>query len=248
LLEFDIELTDAEIAEMAALPPAAWFTAVRFANAESPAHPRMERLEQNNARKQAAVASWIERVAPGKSVLDTFAANGAFSFMASEAGARRVVGIELDEDRVAAANLVARFLRARGRAPDVEFHAGNVYDLTNRAEQFDVSLCLGGLYHIADPPYVLRELRAVTSEYLVLQTSSILKGRKNHAEFRVRGDMTSQGLTSIVAGSGKWYMTAVTFREMLRHAGFEVVEETANPPAYSALCRVHPADSADRSH
>jgi hypothetical protein len=94
---------------------------------------------------------------------------------------------------------------------------------------------------VADPPYVLRQLRSVTSTYLVVQTSSILKGRKNHAEFRVRGDMTSKGLTSIVAGSGKWYMTAMTFREMLRHGGFDVIEENVNPPAYSALCKVRDA-------
>jgi hypothetical protein len=57
----------------------------------------------------------------------------------------------------------------------------------------------------------------------------------------VRSDGTGKGLTSIVGGSGKWYMTAACFREMLRHGGFEIIEERVNPPAYSALCRVQSA-------
>jgi tRNA (mo5U34)-methyltransferase len=134
---------------------------------------------------------------------------------------------------------VASFLKRRSPDVDVEFRVGDVYETARQFDApFDVTLCLGGLYHVADPPFVLRQLRAVTSEYLIVQTSSIIRGRRNRAEFRVRGDATKKGLSSIVAGSGKWYMTAACFREILRHGGFEVVEQRESRPMFSALCRV----------
>lgn len=239
MLRFDFALSEAEQAAIAAVDPQAWFTRVEFANCSSPGHPRWERLEQNNQGKLRAVSDWIAKVVPGSSVLDTFSANGAFSFLSPELGARRVVGVEFDAERVAAAELVAGIVESHTGTRPASFLVGDVYDLAARFDEpFDVSLCLGGLYHVADPPYVLRQLRAVTKEHLVVQTSSVIKGRRNAARFRVRSDARGKGLSSIVGGSGKWDVTVACFREMLRHGGFEVIEEKVSLPAYSALCRV----------
>jgi tRNA (mo5U34)-methyltransferase len=238
-IRFDFALEPDEIAAVKALPPSAWFTAVRFENFDTEQTPALAQLDGANERKTVTATGWMRDIVTGRTVLDTFSANGAFSFLAQRLGARSICGIEWDPDRVEAASLVSSFVQKRDPdAAPLEFRTGDVYHLTQEYQTpFEVSLCLGGLYHVADPAHVLRQLRQVTTEYLVVQTSSILKGRGNRAAFRVRSDQTDRGLSSIVGGSGKWYMTAECFRQLLAHGGFEIVEERVNIPAYSALCR-----------
>lgn len=238
MIEFDFPLTSDEMQQLDALPPEAWFTGVKFQNAESPQLPALKRLEGAHQRKHALVRGWLERVVPGRTVLDTFCANGAFSFYCEAAGAASITGVEWDTGRVDAARLIASFLRARRPGAPLTFQTADAYALaTTFPKRFDVSLCLGGLYHVADPAHVLRQLRAVTGEYLVVQTSNVLRGRRNHAQFRVRRDQTAKGLSSIVGGAGKWDMTVPCFRELLRHGGFEIVEDRRSLPMYAALCR-----------
>ena len=78
---------------------------------------------------------------------------------------------------------------------------------------------------VADPPYVLQQLRKITGTYLILQTSSVLPGSRNRARFVVRRDRTAEGLVSIRGGEGVWKFSAPCVREMLAHAGFETLEE-----------------------
>ena len=238
-ITLDFALDDDEVARADALPPKSWFTAVNFANYQCDQPAALAKLDPANERKTATVLDWIEQTVPGRTVLDTFCANGVFSFHCQRLGAKAVSGVERDADRVDAAKLVGSFIAKRDAdAAPLDFRTGDVYALGELyPEPFDVSLCLGGLYHVADPAHVLRQLRAVTKEHLIVQTSSILKGRENHAVFRVRKDQTTRGLTSIVGGAGKWDMTAECFRQLLAHGGFEVVDERVKPPAYSALCR-----------
>ena len=90
-LSLDVELSPEEAAEIRGTDPRWWFTQFRFANAESPRHPSFARLEANNEFKRSLVLDWVERLAPGARVLDTFCANGAFSFEAARLGASRAV-------------------------------------------------------------------------------------------------------------------------------------------------------------
>jgi 2-polyprenyl-3-methyl-5-hydroxy-6-metoxy-1,4-benzoquinol methylase len=240
MIEFDFAVTADEIRQLEALPPDAWFTAVKFTNYQTPQLPALARLEGANQRKTAILRDWIDRMVPGRTVLDTFAANGVFSFYAAGGGATSVVGHEWDQGRVDAARLVASIVKARKEWPALTFQVGDVYKLADDfPEPFDVTMCLGGLYHIADPAYVLRQLRAVTTEHLILQTSGIFKSRKkNAAAFRTRwGDKKASGLTSIVEGAGKWDMTPSCVVALLRHGGFEVIEDRVDLPIYAAICR-----------
>jgi hypothetical protein len=50
---------------------------------------------------------------------------------------------------------------------------------------FDVVLCLGGLYHIADPAFVLRQIGGLSRERLILQSDQVLSLPGNWAKFRV---------------------------------------------------------------
>jgi tRNA (mo5U34)-methyltransferase len=228
-LQLDIELTDRQKAAMSIIPANSWFTQVVYRNAQSPLHPE-RRLAENNELKQAMVIDWITASVKNKRVLDLFAANGTFSFLAALSNAREVVGLEFSEDRVKCAEFVASTFQSDCK---VIFKHGDVYKIAEYfAEPFDVVLCLGGLYHIADPALVLRQISRLTKERLILQTSQVLPYRGNWAKFVVRRqDRTSNGMTSIREGCGTWHYSPACLRELLLHAGFRIVEERR--PAWS---------------
>lgn len=241
MLRLDIDLTDEQKAAMAAIPAGTWFTGVQYRNATSPLHPDRA-LAANNELKQQMVNDWLVAAVKGKRVLDLFSANGAFAITAALAGASEVVGVEFAEDRVRCAEFIASTIRTDCR---ISFRLGDVYKLTEYfTEPFDVVLCLGGLYHIADPAHVLRQIRAVTRERLIVQTSQVLDQRGNWAQFIVRRqDQTAKGKTSIRGGYGTWHCSPGCLRELLMHGGFNVQEERQPPkpkrkrfPWYLANC------------
>jgi tRNA (mo5U34)-methyltransferase len=233
-LRLDVELSPQELERIARTDPRWWFTQVRFTNGESPRHPGFPALEANNEFKRSLVLDWLGALAEGASVLDTFCANGAFSFEAARRGATRVVGVDFDPPRIECASMVASILREHGWPVVPEFRSGDVYGLQEvvGGERFDVTLCLGGLYHVADPVLVLRRLRESTADggHLVLQTSRMawLPGR--WARFMVRAeDRRGRGMSSHREGGGVWQLTPGAATAMLGVAGFRVLE-TRRPP------------------
>ena len=246
MYRFDVELTPDQIEELARTDPKAWFTGVEFANARSPVHPGAQWMERNNSYKQALVESWISQVVPGRRVLDTFCANGVFSFLCAQEGAKSVTGVDFEPIRIDAANLVARLLADTGHPLDVEFQVGDVYRLGETiSEPFDVVLCLGGLYHIPDPAYVLSQLHRVTGEWLILQTARVLPLPGNWARFTARPVTDpDKGLSSVRAGTGVWHYSSECVRQLLHHSSFEIVDECQPSwrrrkryPWYAALAR-----------
>ena len=224
-LNLDIDLTLQEQETMARIPAEAWFTQVKFRNATSPRHPEADFLDPNHELKRKLVMPWIAAQVKGKRVLDLFCANGAFSFETALAGATQVVGMESSPERIECARFIASTLNGKGICVAPDFVTGDVYDLARTfTEPFDVVLCLGGLYHIPDPPHVLSQIRSLTKERLIVQTSSILAKRGNWAKFIVREDQRNRGLTSVVGGRGAWFFTVTCFENMLRHAGFRIVQ------------------------
>ena len=245
MLKFDFDLNEKERERMQAIKAESWFTQVAFRNAISPRHPEADNLDANHNLKTKMVLPWIKSQVKGKRVLDLFCANGAFSFEAALAGAREVVGLEFSEDRTRCATFIAATLSGKVDCVTPKFIAGDVYELARMfKEPFDVVLCLGGLYHIPDPPYVLSQIRSVTASTLIVQTSSVLSGRANRAKFVVRKDLRHRGLTSVVGGRGAWHFTASCFENFLGHAGFKVLESSRPPllsrkrfPWYCALAK-----------
>jgi tRNA (mo5U34)-methyltransferase len=231
MLQLNISLTEEQFSEMSNTPPNAWFTQVKFANGISPRCQEASTLDENHEMKKKLMIPWIKKNIPGKRVLDLFSANGAFAFECALAGAKEVVGIEFDEDRVRCAQFVAEALRRKGMVAP-QFYVADVYSLADRfSEPFDVVLCMGGLYHIADPPYVLTQIRKLTREKVILQTSGVLPGTDNRATFVIREDQRSKGLTSIRGGKGVWMLSVPCFQAILAHAGFRVLEDAQPKPS-----------------
>jgi|SRR5215469_138346 len=226
MLNLEFSLTEQESVDMAQIPANAWFTQVKFANAISPRCQEAALLDVNHEMKKDLLLPWIRDKVRGKRVLDLFSANGAFAIECALAGCQEVVAVEFDQERVRCAQFLARVLERNGLiAP--QFCLGDVYTIADRfSRPFDVVLCMGGLYHIADPPYILTQIRRLLEQgLLIVQTSGILPGRTNKATFVIREDQTSKGLTSLRGGEGVWKVSVPCFRAMLRHAGFRVLEE-----------------------
>jgi tRNA (mo5U34)-methyltransferase len=191
----------------------------------SPRHPEASVLDANHEMKKKLMLPWIRENVPGKRVLDLFSANGAFAVECALAGAQEVVGVEFDAERVRCAEFLARVLARNGVAAP-RFCVGDVYTLTQRfSRPFDIVLCMGGLYHVADPPYVLLQMRKVMKDKLIIQTSSVIPGRSNKASFLIRADRTANGLSSIQGGMGVWTFSVSCFQAMLQHAGLRVLAE-----------------------
>jgi hypothetical protein len=110
----------------------------------------------------------------------------------------------------------------------------------------------GGCTNIADPPYVLDQIHALTKERLVVQTAQIISGHGIYGEFRLRKDGTKRGMTSLIGGRGTWHLSVGCFENMLAHARFEIVESRRPSiwkrrrfPWYCALAR--PLDDITRA-
>jgi len=114
-------------------------------------------------------AGMIESI-EGKTVLDVGCAYGAMGFLAEEAGASRVLGI----DRKGRVIRVARQVSAL-KESQVEFQCLNI-DTHPMPGVFDVVLCYNVLHHLRHPLWVLHNLADACQGWLVLEFSTI-KGR-----------------------------------------------------------------------
>jgi SAM-dependent methyltransferase len=104
----------------------------------------------------------------GHRVLDLGCNAGYWSLQAIEAGADFVLGVDGRQMHVEQANLV---FEAKGIDPArYRFEEGNIFE-HDFAEQFDVVLCLGLMYHISKPVELFELIDGVGTEILVIDTS-----------------------------------------------------------------------------
>ena len=185
---------------------------------------------------------FIRNNASGKTFLDVgcmWGVNGAYSFIAEEAGATRVVGIDLFGP-------TPEFLAERTRKGSaVEFLLGDIgaADSLERLGEMDVVFCAGVLYHHPSPFELLLALRRVCSATLILRTSTIPEVRSlPHAAVyfpllddhqRARWSLRRLGLHDQIgistpydpgAGYGNWFwgLTPSALAALVRTAGFRI--------------------------
>jgi SAM-dependent methyltransferase len=193
--------------------------------------------------------SYIRKHAPGGTFLDVggmWTIHGAHSFLAEEAGSRRVVCLDL--------NQTPEFLeqkRVRGSA--VEFVQGDATDRRALSEVGvnDVVWCFGVLYHVPDPFALLRSLRRVCGGKLFLETLTIPEvGGAPHAgvyfpmlppnlrqlwDTRRRGSARVQyGISTEYEhrhgyGNNFWGLSPSAISALLMTSGFRVDEVAPSP-------------------
>jgi hypothetical protein len=207
------------------------------------------RLKRRLARRRPAPGreDLIRRHAAGRSFADVgcmWRIDGALCFLAEEAGATSVTGIDVMPAS-------ERFEAERAqRGSSVRFIQGDLHDpsTVEAAGAHDVVWSSGLLYHAPHPLLTLERLRSLTGELLVLSTETIpelagveggcvffpgLSAPQRAAHAR-RGEGTRLGIDSPfdpAEGYGNWFwgISPSALRGMLAATGFDVVEEYGDP-------------------
>src|SRR6185312_4124866 len=116
----------------------------------------------------------------GMSVLDVGCNGGFYSIEMKRRGAKRVLGIDHDEQYLDQARFAAQVLGL-----DIAFQCMSVYDTPKLQERFDLVLFMGVFYHLRYPLLALDLLRQyVAEDWFIFQ--SMLRGSRTVP--RINGD------------------------------------------------------------
>jgi hypothetical protein len=205
----------------------------------------------------------VRRHAAGRTFCDVgcmWKVNGRIAFVAEEAGASSVTGVdvlpatpEFHEEHARRVSAV-RFVHADLNDPATPRQVG----------PHEVVWCSGVLYHAPNPMLTLARLRELTTELLILQTMVIpeLPGASQGVVFYPGlpedqrrlyhrwGPAAARGLRDPESLEGEpayepwwWGFSRSSLRAMLRTAGFEPVEELGDPFSVHVLARPLSASS-----
>jgi hypothetical protein len=218
----------------------------------------LARLRQRlSARASVPREELIRRHVRGRSFADIgcmWNVNGSIAFVAEEAGATQVTGLDI---MAATAEYESEHARRRSA---VRFVQGDLHDdaVTAEVGPHDVVWCSGVLYHAPNPLLTLERLRAITRETLILATETIpevaglsqacvffpgLSAEDRRIHTAARPGMTALGLTTPFDraqsyGAWWWGISASAVRGMLGASGFEVIEEQGGPLHLTVIARV----------
>jgi SAM-dependent methyltransferase len=199
---------------------------------------------------------YIREYAPGRSFVDIgcmWGVNGEYSFVAEEAGASTVKGVDVFgptpefEAKKRARNSAVEFILGDATRPETIARVGVV----------DIVFCAGVLYHHPSPFDLLVALRRLCSRTLILRTSTIpeVNGVSNAAvyfpmlkpEDRRLWDLRSLGVGRQVGitdafepdrGYGNWFwgLTPSCVASLLETAGFRVDHRAPEAFAQTFIC------------
>ncbi len=114
----------------------------------------------------------------GMSVLDVGCNGGFYSIEMKRRGAKRVLGIDHDEQYLEQARFAADVLGL-----DISFEQMSVYDVPKLREHFDLVLFMGVFYHLRYPLLALDLLRQyVVKDWFIFQ--SMLRGSRTVPQMR----------------------------------------------------------------
>jgi tRNA (mo5U34)-methyltransferase len=104
----------------------------------------------------------------GKRVLDLACNCGGFSTHAARAGAKYVLGVDIEPHYLEQAN----FIRDALDLQNLEFQHMSLDELDPAKHGiFDLVLCFGILYHLENPVFSLKRISAVAGKVLVIDTT-----------------------------------------------------------------------------
>lgn len=197
----------------------------------------------------------VRRHAAGRSFLDVgcmWNVHGRIAFVAEEAGATTVTGIDV----VAASPEFAAERERRGSS--VRFVRGDLHDpsVVRDAGAAEVVWCSGVLYHSPSPMLTLDRLRELTSDLLILQTMTIPElpgvaqgmvfypGLPEHERrlYDRWGAVARGGFSDPTEAEDRyspwwWGISPSALRSMLHSAGFAVEDEWGDPFGRHVLAR-----------
>jgi len=225
--------------------------------------PRFNLMWRNwRARRGDSVGNYnqlpgyIRKHAPLKSFADIgcmWGVNGEYAFLAEEAGATRVLGVDVFGPTPEFEE------KQRVRNSRVEFVLGDIArpETLARVGEVDVVFCAGVLYHHPGPFDLLVAMRRICRETLILRTSTIpeVRGLPNAAVYFPMLDDRSRDLWSLKSlglvhqagisnefqpaeGYGNWFwgLTPSCLESLLKTAGFKVEWRATEAFAQTVVC------------
>ncbi len=148
----------------------------------------------------------------GKTVLDVGCNAGYYSFVAKRRGAERVVGAELDPQYFRQAQYLSNLLGL-----DVQFINDDAHNVDASLGTFDIVICTGLIYHIADPTNVLSKLAAVCTDTLLIESAFLLDPALSSMARFIEG-------TYMDDATNWWIYGPQCLEGMVRAAGFQSAE------------------------
>jgi hypothetical protein len=117
------------------------------------------------------ILPWLDKIVgtrwPDVRCLDMACNEGWFSVQLAVRGASAVLGVDVRDEHIAVANAIQEAAGLR----NLTFRNINLFDLSVAdLGKFDVTLCLGLLYHLDNPVDALRIARSLTGEVCVIET------------------------------------------------------------------------------
>ncbi len=179
-------------------------------------------LVARTATKEAAFL--LPHLRPGMTLLDCGCGPGTITTGLAEVLAPgRVVGIDMDEERIAAARKHA----AERGVNNVDFQAANVYQLPFPDDFFDAAFEHSVLMHLKDPLIAVQEIRRV------LKVGGVFGARDNdmsdiEANFNPVLEHATELVQNWFAHRGSGLQFARRLRGVLGRAGFCRVEASAS--------------------
>jgi len=159
----------------------------------------------------------------GKSVLDVGCNAGFFSVQAKKRNADYVLGIDLSEGFLKQAEFVREVLGL-----EIDYEKMGVCDVAKLGGRFDIVLCLGVIYHCADPFQAARCVESVTRELAIVE-SAVVRYKpvadKPLWEFIFPGYKDFEGTGMKDERCYNWWFPNIEgLRALFQSAGFEKVE------------------------
>lgn len=215
---------------------------------------RLDRLLGRQIKGDPRV-DMINRYAGGKSFADIgcmWGVNGLYSFIAEDAGASKIVAVDIYPESDEYLNEHSR------RESRVQFVQGdvNLKQTMDSVGISDIVFCAGVLYHTPNPFDLLSRLRMMSGELLILQTQMIpeIPGIRNLSVFypfleenqrkiwqhQESGQRAITGPYEPQSGYGNnfWGVTPSCVEAMLKCAGFTVIEKIVLPFEGFFLCEI----------
>ena len=201
--------------------------------------------------------NYINQFAPGRSFVDIgcmWGVNGEFAFLAEEAGASIVKGVDVFgptpefEEKKADRGSKVHFILGDAGSTDTLAQVGVM----------DVVFCAGVLYHHPSPFDLLVALRQMCGQTLILRTSTIpeIKNLPNAAVYfpflnakdcrlwnlSRLGVSKQVGITDgfePAEGYGNWFwgLTPSCLESMIKTAGFRIEKRDTEPFAQTLICK-----------
>jgi SAM-dependent methyltransferase len=154
----------------------------------------------------------------GASVLDIGTTNGGGAFEAERRGASRVVAVDILDPSWFGFDRLHGLLGS-----SVEFRRGSVYELSSLfgAEQFDIVLFWGVLYHLRHPLLALDQVREVAADRVYVETA--VADWEMAEEYRRRPLASFYRRDELGADPSNWFApTAALLGDWLGSSGFRV--------------------------